>query len=303
MTIGRTAARLHGILGLGLGLVMLASTRSFARWIGVHPSEQEVTVIRAVGLRGLVTSAGLLLTGDTRWRAARIMGFLGDIGLLSMTASDAGLRRRLTRHPVDAARVRQVRTWLIGIVAIELGAALIRRGTAGRSGRRPIRVRQSITIHRPVEEVYRFWRDLENLPRFMRHLEAVEVADDRHSHWRAAGPAGTSVEWDARIEEDRPGERISWRSEEDAEVPNEGTVTFRPARRAEGTEVVVELEYRPPGGRVGAAVASLLGEEPSRQTRDDLRRLKDVLEHETDRGGADGDQGAGADAQPVGAAR
>lgn len=141
-----------------------------------------------------------------------------------------------------------------------------------------MRARTAITVNRPPEEVYAFFRDLENLPRFMDHLESVTTTDDRRSHWKAKAPAGTSVEWDAEVVEDEPGSLISWRSLEGARVDNAGSVRFTPAPGGQGTEVVAEVEYSPPGGAVGAVVAKLFGEEPTQQIKDDLRRLKQVLE-------------------------
>lgn len=139
-------------------------------------------------------------------------------------------------------------------------------------------VRRGITVNRPTDEVYRFWRDLENLPRFMQHLESVTETGGGRSHWVANGPAGTTIEWDAEILEDRPNERITWRSVGDSGVRNEGAVRFAKAPADRGTEVHVELRYDAPGGTAGAAVARLFGEEPAQQIRDDLRRFKQVLE-------------------------
>jgi uncharacterized membrane protein len=140
-----------------------------------------------------------------------------------------------------------------------------------------IHVRKTITILRSPEEVYTFWRDLENLPRFMEHLESVQVQNGR-STWRAKGPAGTSIEWQAEVVQDHPNESIGWRSVEGATVPNRGAVRFNPAPGGRGTQVVVELKYDPPGGKLGAAVARLFGEEPAVQIDRDLRKLKQILE-------------------------
>jgi uncharacterized membrane protein len=137
---------------------------------------------------------------------------------------------------------------------------------------------RSITINRPPEEVYQFWRNFENLPRFMSHLEEVRVIDEKRSHWRARGPAGLRVEWDSEITEDRPSEKIAWRSLEGADVPNAGVVRFAPGPRGRGTEVKLDMRYSPPGGVIGAAIATLLGEEPSQQAQENLRNLKRVLE-------------------------
>ena len=140
-----------------------------------------------------------------------------------------------------------------------------------------VRVDERIVLNRPRGEVYRFWRRLENLPRFMDHLEAVAVLDERRSHWTAKGPAGSRVEWDAEIHNEIPNELIAWRSLEGSEVDNAGSVHFMPTENGD-TEVRVVLRYDPPAGKVGAAVARLFGEDPSRQVAEDLRRLKQVVE-------------------------
>lgn len=144
-------------------------------------------------------------------------------------------------------------------------------------GPRGIRVKESITIARPADEVYRFWRNFSNLPQCMRHLERVDEIDRTRSHWVARGPAGKTVAWDAEVIMDIPGQLIGWRSVGDADVVSAGSVKFAPAPGG-GTDVVVHLQYAPPAGRVGASLASLLGTAPSRQIRNDLRRLKDHLE-------------------------
>jgi uncharacterized membrane protein len=140
-----------------------------------------------------------------------------------------------------------------------------------------VHVKESVTIARPVDEVYRFWRNLSNLPQFMTHLERVEELDRTRSQWTARGPAGFSLSWEAHIINEVTNEVIGWRSVGDADVVSAGSVHFNPTPRG-GTEVIVHLQYEPPAGRLGAWVASLLGEEPSQQIREDLRRLKSYLE-------------------------
>jgi uncharacterized membrane protein len=136
----------------------------------------------------------------------------------------------------------------------------------------------SVTVNKPIAEVFAYWRSLENLPNFMEHLESVTVLDNRRSHWKAKAPAGTSVEWDAEIVEERENEMISWRSMPGAVVPNAGTVRFKEAPGGQGTEVHVVMEYHIPGGTVGSVVAKLFREEPDQQVRDDLRHFKQVME-------------------------
>jgi uncharacterized membrane protein len=198
----------------------------------------------------------------------------------------AFLGQSLTSNPSGRTRAAAATAAVLGVTALDvLTGRRLGQGAEGRGARgaavRPgagVHVQESITVGRPPEEVYRFWRDFEHLPEFMEHLESVRVLDERRSHWQARAPAGSSVEWDAEIVEDRPNELISWRSTQTAEVPNMGTVRFVRAPGDRGTEIHVELRYEPPGGKAGALVAKLFGEEPAQQVKSDLRRLKQVLE-------------------------
>jgi uncharacterized membrane protein len=141
-----------------------------------------------------------------------------------------------------------------------------------------VKIVRSITINRTPEELFSYWRELENLPRIMTHLESVHVLDERNSRWVARAPAGRTVAWQAEIVEERPNELLAWRSSENSEIQNAGSVSFRPAPARRGTEVTVELEYVAPAGILGRAIARLFGEEPSQQLHDDLRRFKWVME-------------------------
>jgi uncharacterized membrane protein len=187
-------------------------------------------------------------------------------------------------------------------VLVPLGTSLVTRAVTGRSAvnralgrnsarrtepRSPvasvnrgqgIRIEQSVIIDRPPDELYAFWSHLENLPRFLGHLQSVERIGGRRSHWIAKGPARSRIEWDAEIHNEIEDELIAWRSLPGSEVPNAGSVHFLPIRGGASTEVRVVLSYEPPAGRLGAAVAKLFGEEPSGQVREDLARLKLMFE-------------------------
>jgi len=184
-----------------------------------------------------------------------------------------------------------------GVALALLGAGLIARGvtahdpmyavlgvdTAGASaGRRATpkgkTVEKTITINRPPGEIYRFWRNFENLPHVMRHLESVKDLGNGRSHWVARAPLGGSVEWDAEIINDLEDKLIAWRSLGETSVPNAGYVRFEPALGAQGTRLHVTLEYNPPAGGAGAAVAKILREEPDVQVADDLQRFKTMIE-------------------------
>lgn len=144
-------------------------------------------------------------------------------------------------------------------------------------GSRGVIVEDSITIYRPVSEVYSFWRNLENLPRFMEHLEEVRVTDRYHSHWVARAPLGVLVEWDAEIINDIPPTLLSWKSIGAPDVVSAGSVRFKPSGE-HATEVHVKLQYDPPAGRLGATVAWLFSEDPQHQIAEDLRRFKQIVE-------------------------
>jgi len=137
---------------------------------------------------------------------------------------------------------------------------------------------KSMPVKASPDEAYRFWRKFENFPRFMYHVEEVRSLGDRRSHWKAKAPLGRTVEWDAEIVEDRPGEMIAWRSVAGSQVPNAGSVSFKKLPGDRGTAVRVELGYDPPGGVVGATFAKLFGREPGQQVDQDLRRFKAMLE-------------------------
>jgi len=141
-----------------------------------------------------------------------------------------------------------------------------------------ILVERSIVVRRSARELYNFWRDFENLPSFMTHLESVWMTGDHRWHWVAKAPAGMSVEWDADVVVEQPGELIAWQSTADSEIPNEGSVEFISLPDNQGTEVRVSFVYYPPAGKLGAWIAKLFGEEPEVQVDDDLRHFKELME-------------------------
>lgn len=143
---------------------------------------------------------------------------------------------------------------------------------------RGVRVEKAVTINASPEQLYSFWRNFSNLPRFMENLEAVDVHDTTHSRWTAKGPAGSKVSWEAEINNEVPNELIGWRSVDGSTVDNAGSVHFTPAPGGRGTQVKVVLRYDPPAGKFGAAVSKLLGEDPAMQVQEDLRRLKMLIE-------------------------
>jgi uncharacterized membrane protein len=146
------------------------------------------------------------------------------------------------------------------------------------SGNRGVNVRESIRLEQPLGDVFALWSRLENLPRFMSHLESVTNLGNGRSHWVAKGPAGSTIEWDAEIINEIENKVIAWRSLPGSDIATAGSVNFSTAREGRASQVSVNLQYAPPAGHAGALVASLFGKEPSQTIREDLRRAKQLLE-------------------------
>jgi uncharacterized membrane protein len=276
-TRGQGLARALGYFSVGLGLTQLLAPHTLASLVGVRQQRRERRkrirwVTALLGARELGAGIGLLAQRERPrpWAWTRVAGDVMDLALLG---SLFALRR------TDKQRL----TWALGAVAgvtaldmlagFGVGQREVQRALSGSR-----RVRKSITIRRSPDEVYRFWRELDNLPFFMAHVERVERTGAGRSHWTVRAPAGKTVEWDAEIVADEPGQRLAWRALPGGDIEHEGVVRFERAPGGRGTEVHVELTYGAPGGVLGAAVAKLFGEEPAQQLAGDLRRLKQVLE-------------------------
>jgi uncharacterized membrane protein len=160
-----------------------------------------------------------------------------------------------------------------GITGVDVYAAVTRSRKAT-----PMELHGTTTVAKSQQETYEMWRRLEELPQFMAHVDEVRITGHGRTHWRAGAPFGRTVEWYADIVDDVPGEHISWRSVEGADIRNEGDVRFISAPGGRGTEVHVTLHYEMPGGKLGETVARLYGENPHQQLDDDLRRFKQVAE-------------------------
>lgn len=236
------------------------STPASDRWIGSRYTSSEVNVGPAERL--LSGIAGVALVGFSL-RRGRMRGLLLPMGTGLIARAVSG------RCPVNRALNRNT---AVGNGSVS-PVASINRGEG-------IKVEESIVIDRTPDELYAYWRNFENLPRFMDHLKSVTVLGERRSHWVAAGPAGTTIEWDAEIHNEVENQLIAWRSLPGAEVGNAGSVHFTPIAEGRSTEVRVVLSYEPPAGRVGAAIARLFGEEPSQQVAEDLERFKEAMEDE-----------------------
>ncbi|HWH06629.1 MAG TPA: SRPBCC family protein [Gaiellaceae bacterium] len=259
-----------GGFSLALGAAQLTAPRAVARLVGADPEGRTPTLMRLMGAREVAAGAGILARPrPAGWLWARVAGDALDLLLL-----DAAVVRASRSRP----RLFAAMGLVAGAAAADVvEATRLSRVAAHETAEGAIHVRKAVTVNRSAEEAYGFWRDLGNLPRFMAHLESVQETPEGLTRWRASGPFG-SVEWDAEIVEDRHGELLSWRTLPGADVDSSGSVGFVATPGGRSTEVVVELEYRPPAGGIGAAIAKLAGEDPPTQLADDLRRFKQVLE-------------------------
>jgi uncharacterized membrane protein len=215
------------------------------------------------------------LSPSERWISAAAGSALATYGLAQRSKGGLG---------VALAGAELVRRGLTGhsLFYEYIGARTADKGQGAKTTSVPyelgVRVERAITVGKPRAEVYRFWRDLRNLARFMKHVESVEVIDDRRSHWVVRAPAGRTVEWDAEINHEIENELLAFRSLEGAKVDVAGSVRFADAPLGLGTEVSVELQYNPPAGILGAFAAKMWGEEPTQQIREDLYRFKRIME-------------------------
>ncbi len=252
---------------IGLGLVELLAPRRLGRLIGAgdHPA-----LFRLCGLREIASGVGLLSP-----RAASVAAVSRQAGdAMDLVLLGAAFASRDARP----ARLALATTAVLGVAAVDAYAASLHSRTEPLAPPEPVPVSVSIAINSTPEKLYAFWRDVESLPRFMRHLESVTRTGERTSRWAAKAPGGGVVQWDSEIIEDHPNELIAWRTLPGSDVEHRGRVSFERLGEDRGTTVHVELVYDPPGGRLGAAIAKLAGEEPELQIWRDLRHLKQLLE-------------------------
>lgn len=259
-------ARGLGWFSLALGAAQVLVPSRVERLVGVQSTPDVRATMTGIGLQELALGAGILRSRTPAgWLWARVAGDAMHLAILGTAATSRDSRRSHTTAAMAA---------VAGVAALDVVAAV--RAGAGAGG--AVHTRTVTTVNRPVDEVYDFWANLENLPRFMSHLRAVERHGGNRSHWVATGPGRSTIEWDAELVEQVPHQRLVWRSLPGADVDNHGSVQFAPAPGDRGTEVTVDLHHVVPGGRLGRAVARLFGEHPEQQASDDLRRFKQVME-------------------------
>ncbi len=291
------AAKLGSSLGwfsLAAGAASLLMPATVARSAGLFATARTLRAMRAMGVRELASGAGILLRPHRPgWLWMRVAGDAMDLALLGLS----GRRSTVASAVASDARAANARQRLLfasaaiaGVTVVDMLAAyeqgrlqrqglrdsLARRDTVDATG--AIRIRKSITINQSPEACYHFWRDFENFPRFMNHVDEVRALDATRSHWKVRAPLGQHVEWTAELASDVPAQQLGWRTLPGAAIDHAGVVRFVPVGGERGTRVEIDLSYRPPLGKAGSSIAKLFGEEPSQQIEDDLRRFKQLIE-------------------------
>ena len=280
--------RALGWFSVGLGLAQVLAPRQVGRFVGLEDPEEHVGTIRYLcGFREIAVGAALLTRAKPAvFVANRVVGDVLDLGLL------AGV---MNNESNDRGKAMRATAAVLGVMALDILNTIqltkdvdAQRASAAEhdplnyrlpeaTGGNPV-LHATVTVNRPAQEVYEFFKDVQNLPRFLGHLESIRLTEGGRSHWKAKGPAGLTVEWDAQVENDVPNERITWRSVDSDEIDNRVTVSFVKAPGNRGTEVHLEVRYHPKGGAVGAKVAQLFKAIPQTQLLIELKKFKQVIE-------------------------
>lgn len=259
-----------GWFSVGLGVAELVAPRALGRLIGAPTHARARRTMRWFGLREV--ASGLLILSQKNpapWLWGRVAGDLIDLATLGNASRSRG---------ANSARLLAATAATVGVTLLDTMASLETSREASEDElEQGVTITKSLTIRKPVEEVYAFFRDFRNHARFMSHVSAVEVTGSR-SRWHVRGPGGVEVSWESELTGERPQEALSWRALPNAPVPNDGSVTFFKAPGDRGTEIHVQLRYEPPLGTAGLTLARLFRGVPGVKLENDLRRLKQILE-------------------------
>ncbi|HEU4624676.1 MAG TPA: SRPBCC family protein [Steroidobacteraceae bacterium] len=265
-------ARALAWLSVGLGAAAVLTPRIVGHLTGVG---SRTGLLRTIGVRELASGAGLFgARNATPWLWSRVLGDTMDLMVLGSAAVNPAVGTRM--RPLVSLGL------FAGIAAADVAASLrqTRQRSRGgvRAGEAEEYLERSVIINKSPQECYQYWRTLTNAPNFMHTIDSVTEIDERRSHWVAQMPGGARIEWDSRISEDKPGERIAWHSEANAPLRHAGVVSFERAPGDRGTLVRFTVHYQPPAGRAGRRVAQWFGKGPQVQIMEDLRRFKQILE-------------------------
>lgn len=270
-----TLAQRLGWFSIGLGVAQILAPKQVARLIGVTDGDQRTGLMRAVGVREIAAGVGLLTDAKpTGFAMARVAGDLMDLAMLGNALSSSKNDRGKTMLATAAV----LGVGALDVLCSEQLATTVPRVTHPAKSSESVHIRKSVTVARPVDAVYGFWRDFENLPQFMPYLESVRNTGDRRSRWTAKPVGGRALEWDVEIAEDRENQLIAWRTVGVSELSGRGAVEFVVAPGGRGTEVHAELRFDPPGGPIGARFARLFRDVPGVKLENNLNLFKQILE-------------------------
>jgi uncharacterized membrane protein len=264
-----------GWFSIGLGTAQILAPRAMSRLVGVKDADGNKALMRALGLREISAGIGLLMDQKpTGFAAARVAGDAMDLALMVNT---------LTTPENDKGRALFATAFVIGAGLLDVLATEELATTTPKVDHPPrttdgLQVKKSVTVNRPVHEVYAFWRNFENLPQFMKHLDSIIGTGENTTRWRAGSSQGLSVEWEVQLVEDRPNELISWQTIGVSDVTGHGRVQFTPAPGGRGTEVRAAISYQVPGGAVGTRIARIFRDVPGVKVENQLNVFKQIIE-------------------------
>jgi len=271
-----------GWFSIGLGIAELVAPAFVARIVGIDEEEHE-RLLRAYGVRELAAGIGILTRPKpTYWMWNRVIGDAIDI---------ASLRRAMNNPENNRAKLVMATLAVAGVTALDIASSIRLTSEASPAAGHDagsfsadtveddhLVLSSTVTVNRPIEQVYEFWKDPRNYAQFMDHLDSVNPETGGRSRWKVKGPAGLSVEWEAEVGADTPNEMIRWRSTAASKVANTGTVTFKRAAGGRGTVVKLVVEYRPKAGALGVRLGKIFSTIPKTQLSQDLRRFKQLIE-------------------------
>jgi uncharacterized membrane protein len=270
-----------GWFSIGLGIAEVFAPQAVARLIGID-DEEHTTLLRAYGVRELAAGVGILTRPKpTYWMWNRVIGDAIDLRSLSNAMSTRGN---------DRSRLKMAALAVAGVTALDIVSSMRLTSEASpAAGEDPGSYKAAdtdsdnvlaavVTVNKPIEEVYNFWKDPRNYAQFMDQIDSVHPTTGGLSRWKVKAPPGLGVEWNAKVVNDVPNELIRWASVDSENVDSTGTVRFKTAPGNRGTVVSLEIEYKPKGGRLGARVAKMFAAIPKTQLKNDLRRFKQIME-------------------------
>jgi uncharacterized membrane protein len=261
-------------LSIGIGVAEVIAPRKVAELAGIPRRDTRPGLLRAFGIREIASGVGILTRPQPAgWLWGRVAG---DVLDLSYVTSALGSRRANRKRVVTATAA------VLGVTALDVmcGQQLTRQTGDGRyrSANGATHAIKSIMVNCSPEEAYSFWHNVENFPKFMKHVVSVRITGENRTHWRVRGPGGKTVNWDAEIFKDEPNSLIAWRTVDPCDVRHSGAVRFQPAPGDRGTMIKVQFKYEPPGGKVAETLAKIFHQDPGSQIEDDLRAFKQIME-------------------------